>query len=120
VDNNYCFVNFKYAEGYETSHIILNILNMPKDSQNICNELKPTVVCRGCKMHFAPPQHVSKVLIPLQNTISNTTRWLCHFFLGQNQPQEVTENQRDMQNAVQCFTIASGEQIDHRKNTNFA
>jgi hypothetical protein len=26
-------------------HIILNILNMPKDSQNICDELKPTMVC---------------------------------------------------------------------------
>jgi hypothetical protein len=30
----------------QTFHIILNILNMPKDSQNICNELKSTVVCR--------------------------------------------------------------------------
>jgi hypothetical protein len=30
----------------QTFHIILNILNMPKDSQNICDELKSTVVCR--------------------------------------------------------------------------
>jgi hypothetical protein len=32
----------------QTFHIILNILNMPKDSQNICDELKSTVVCRAC------------------------------------------------------------------------
>src|SRR5882762_9477841 len=30
----------------QTFHIILNILNMPKDSHNICDELKSTVVCR--------------------------------------------------------------------------
>jgi len=29
-----------------TFHINFNKLNMPKDSQNICNELKSTVVCR--------------------------------------------------------------------------
>jgi hypothetical protein len=30
-----------------TSHINLNILNIPEDSQNICDELKSTVVCRA-------------------------------------------------------------------------
>jgi len=41
-EQQYCFANFKYAEGYVASHIILNILNMPKNSQNICDELKST------------------------------------------------------------------------------
>jgi len=36
-----------------TFHIILNILNMPKDSQNTCNELKSTMVCRAHHQHQA-------------------------------------------------------------------
>jgi hypothetical protein len=31
-DNNYCFANFKYAEGYVNISINLNILNMPRSA----------------------------------------------------------------------------------------
>src|SRR5712664_1030812 len=45
----------------QTCHIILNILNMPKDSQNICDELKSTMVCRvrpnQVALTFSQPPH---------------------------------------------------------------
>jgi hypothetical protein len=47
--------------------INLNILNMPKDSQNICDELKSTVVC-----------HVTNILYvkgPSNNQLYQL--WLC-------------------------------------------
>ena len=42
----YCLACFTYAGRYVDIHINLNILNMSKDSQNICDDLKSTVVCR--------------------------------------------------------------------------
>jgi len=40
----YCLAYFTHVDGYGDN---LNILNVPKDSQNICNELKSTVVCHA-------------------------------------------------------------------------
>jgi len=68
-------------------------------------------------MHFAPPQHVSKSLFLFRIQSLIQLDGCVIFFQGKNQPQEVTENQRDVQNAIWCFTILSGEQIMTRVTT---
>jgi hypothetical protein len=48
VNTAYCLAYVKYADRYVDISYQFKYFNLPKDSQNICDELKSTVVCHEC------------------------------------------------------------------------